>query len=143
MKPPVYSVAVVMALCLAAPAVQLGAQASPVVVVRGPTVVAFFEPVMGTDLENDADTNEVLADFQLYTTQVQGPLKRRGVEFQVLYERSFRMREGGKVATFRPGKVKVGYYLVAPGKRPRIEYGVMTDVDLLQLTDKYFGFAAR
>jgi hypothetical protein len=38
------------------------------------------------------------------------------------------MRVGAKVTTFRPGDVKVGYYYIAPGKKPRIEYGVATDL---------------
>jgi hypothetical protein len=48
-----------------------------------------------------------------------------------------------KLTTFRPGKVGVGYYLVAPGKDPRVEYGVMTDADLLQLAKEYFGISAK
>jgi hypothetical protein len=47
------------------------------------------------------------------------------------------------VVLFRLGKVKVGYYFVAPGKKPRIKYGVMTDADILQMADEYFGIAAR
>jgi hypothetical protein len=34
-----------------------------------------------------------------------------------------------------------GYYLVAYGKKPQIEYGVMTDTDLLDLAKQYFGLA--
>lgn len=40
---------------------------------------------------------------------------------------------------FTPTKEKVGYYLISPGKKPRIEYGVMTDTDLLQVAKDYFG----
>ena len=142
MKSLIYSVAVAAALCLATPGVRVAAQ-EQTVVVRGPTVVAFFEPVTDTVLEKDPDTSEALSDFQLYATQVQGPLKRRGVEFHELYARSFQLKDGGKLVTFRPGKVKVGYYLVAPGKRPLIRYAVMTDMDLLQLTEKYFGISSQ
>ena len=45
-------------------------------VVQGPTIVAFFPPVKQTQLENDADTNEALADFQEYTNRVREPLRK-------------------------------------------------------------------
>lgn len=40
---------------------------------------------------------------------------------------------------FRSEPDAVGYYLIAPDKKPQIEYGVMTDADLLQLAKRYFG----
>jgi hypothetical protein len=61
-----------------------------------------------------------------------------GVTFQVLYARSFRIRSGTGTTTFRP-KADVGYYLVEPGKKPQIEYGVLTDSDLLLIARRYFG----
>jgi hypothetical protein len=111
----------------------------PVVLVRGPTVVAFFKPVPQAKLDRDADTNEALADFQLYATNVRKPLRKEGIEFHELYAYSFQLRDGKRLTTFRPAKVKVGYYLVAPGRKPRIEYGVRTDADLLQVANQYFG----
>jgi hypothetical protein len=119
------------------------AEKQPLVVVRGPTVVAFFKPVTDAEMEKDPDTNEVLADFQLYTSHVREPLGRRGIEFHELYAHSFRLRVGKRLTTFRPGKVDVGYYFVSPGKTPRIEYGVMTDADLLLVADQYFGISAK
>jgi len=35
--------------------------------------------------------------------------------------------------------VKVGYYYIAPGRKPRLEYGVATDLDILQIASDYFG----
>jgi hypothetical protein len=115
------------------------AEKQPVVVVRGPTVLAFFEPFPTAKLGKDADTNEALADFQLYARKVRAPLKKAGIEFHELYARSFRLRVGNKLTTFRPARVGVGYYFVAPGKDPHIEYGVSTDADILQVANAYFG----
>jgi hypothetical protein len=115
------------------------AEKPPLVVAEGRTIVAFFPPVSGAKFEKDADTNEALSDFQLYTTRVREPLKNAGVEFHELYTRSFRVRVGKAVTTFHPNKVDVGYCLVVPGKKPRIEYGVMTDTDLLEVANEYFG----
>lgn len=47
----------------------VAAEKQPVVVVTGPTIVAFF-PVTKAELQKDADTNEALADFQFYAKQV-------------------------------------------------------------------------
>jgi hypothetical protein len=133
-----------IALCgLTGPSAPGAAEKPPVVVVRGPTVVAFFEPVSQAKLEKDPDTNEALADFQWYATSVRDPLRKAGIEFHELYTHSFRLRVGNRFSTFRPVKVDVGYYLVAPGKNPRVEYGVMTDADLLQLATEYFGVRAK
>jgi hypothetical protein len=115
------------------------AEKQPVIVVRGPTVVAFFEPIPQSKTEKDPDANEALADFRLSARSVRAPLRKAGIEFHELYAHSFRLQVGRKLTTFRPVKVDVGYYLVAPGKKPLIEYGVMTDSDLLQAANEYFG----
>jgi len=114
------------------------AEKQPVITVRGPTVVAFFEPVPQAQLDKDPDASEALADFQLYARNVREPFRKAGIEFHEVYAHSFQLRAGKRLTTFRPAKVKVGYYLVAPGTKPRIEYGVMTDADLLQAANEYF-----
>jgi hypothetical protein len=119
----------------------VAAAMEPVVVIHLPTIVAFFT-VTQAELKNDPDTNEALADFQVYAREVRKPLHDAGVDFQEIYAPSFRVRQGTRITTFRPGKVKVGYYLIAPGKRPRVEYGVMTDTDLLQIAKEYFVLTA-
>jgi hypothetical protein len=132
------SAIVYFALCTF-PVATGAAEKQPVIVVRGPTVVAFFEPVPQSKLDKDPDTNESLADFQLYAENVREPLRKEGIEFHELYTHSFQLRVGNKLTTFRPIKVTVGYYFVVPGKKPHIEYGVMTDSDLLQVANEYFG----
>src|SRR5215510_1520833 len=111
--------------------------------VKRPTVVAFFEPVSDKELEKHPDTNEALADFQEYVSRSKDPLERAGVDFHVVYARSFQVRNGSQTRTFRLGKIGVGYYLVGPGRRPRIEQGVMTDADLFQVVHDYFGMVVR
>lgn len=115
------------------------AERQPIIIVHGPTVVAFFAPVSQAKLDKEPDTNEALADFQLYATNVREPFRKEGIEFHELYAHSFQLRIGSKVIKFRPVKADVGYYLIAPGKKPRIEYGVITDADLLQMASNYFG----
>lgn len=112
----------------------------PRIVVNRPLIIAFFAPMPSLSAE---DENEVLSDFQLYARQVREPLKQRGIEFQELYVDSFTIVNGKTVTSFKPAKTQVGYYLIAPGRKPRIEYGVTTDVDLLQIADEYFGKHAK
>ena len=50
---------------------------------------------------------------------------------------------GKAVTTFSATKDDVGYYLTVPGKKPHIEYGVMTDADLLQVANEYFEGPAK
>jgi hypothetical protein len=126
-------------LCLASGA----APKEKPVVVNGPTVVAFFPPVTDAELAKDPDTNESLADFQLYATSVREKLDNAGIQFQVIYASSFVVRCEAKTTTFRPKKTTVGYYFIAPGKSPRVEYGVMTDVDILRVATEYFQLASK
>jgi hypothetical protein len=127
--------------------VQLGAAGAvaktpTVFIVRGPTVVAFFPPVSDSELDSDADLNETLSDFQYYADEVRGPFKRAGIEFHETYTRSFLIRMTGKAITFRATrKNDVGYYFIAPGKKPHVEYDVMTDEELLDVAHDYFGIA--
>jgi hypothetical protein len=111
----------------------------PIFVVHGPIVVAFFPPVTRADLDSDPDANEALSDFQFFAGSVKAPLRKAGIDFQEADALSFKIRIGMKTRTFKTGKDGVGYYFIAPGKSPHVEYGVMTDVDLLAAARKYLG----
>ena len=117
-----------------------GAKQTPTFDLHGPTIFAFFPPVTEEELSQDPDTNTVLDDFQFYAGKVRQPLAKKGIEFREVYARRFSIRSGKTVSTFTPRKIQVGYYFVAPGKKPHIAYGVMTDADLLQAADAYFSF---
>ena len=117
--------------------------AQPSFAIRRPTVIAFFPPVTQKELVRDPETNESLADFQLYVQHAREPLAQMGIDLKEVYARSFRTNVGGNISTFRVGDVDVGYYFVAPGKKPRIEYGVETDSDLVQLSNEYFRKQSR
>lgn len=113
-----------------------------VVVIHRPTIVAFFAPVTQGELNNQADNNEALADFQFYATKVRQPLHDAGIDFLEIYASSFRIQRASRTTTFRPRKVKVGYYFVAPDKEPHVEFGVMTDTDIYEFAKNYFGVTA-
>jgi hypothetical protein len=133
------ALALTVVLCL-----PLGAASNQkLIVVTGPTVIAFFPPVTPAELAKDPDTNEALADFQLYATHVRPKLDADGIHFEEIYASSFAVRVGTKTTNFRPKKNQIGYYFIAPGKSPRVEYGVMTDSDLLDVATEYFHTASK
>jgi hypothetical protein len=113
------------------------------IIVNGPTVIAFFPSVTDAELSKASDTNEALADFQLYSTRVRPRLNDAGIHFEEVYASSFAIRCATKTTTFRPQKGHVGYYFIAPGKPPHIEYGVLTDVDIVQAAAAYFQLALK
>lgn len=110
--------------------------------IAGPTVIAFF-PSSGKNVGKDADTNDALSDFQLYTASAQQLLRGENIAFQVVYARSFEVVLDGSLVKFRPPKSAPGYYFAMPGKRPRVEYGVMSDKDIERVAQEYFGRAMK
>lgn len=107
-----------------------------------PTVIAFF-PSAAKSTKKAGSANDSLADFQLYTSSARQPLQSGGVDLQVVYEREFRVIVDGRTTTFKPSKSETGYYYVAPGKKPRIEFGVMNDTDIVRVAHEYFGNAMK
>jgi len=129
-------------LCIS---IALGAQRPgpiPIVNVEKPTIVAFF-PNVATVRSEDADGNEALSDFEVYAQRLRRPLSELGIQFSEQYGRSFRIRVSSNTIVFTPKAGTPGYYLIAPGRKPQIEYGVMTDSDLLPIAKEYFGISGR
>lgn len=126
-----------LALLLLAPGY---AQEAPIqtFVISRPTIVAFFPPLSEADLDKNPDMNEALGDFQLYASRAQAPLKKAGIDFEVVSAVTFNVKDGATARTFRTGKIGIGYYFIAPGKAPHIEFGVMTDDDILAMAAKVF-----
>jgi len=115
------------------------AQTSLTYNVKSPTILAFFTPASHSEpKETGTDEAEALADFEVYGQRVLKPLAEMGVDYKEVRASGFVVRIGNATTNFRPTE-GVGYYFVAPGKKPRIEYGVMTDDDLLQVAQNYFG----
>ena len=116
-------------------------KAAPVVqrfVITGPTVVAFFctdkAPTTGESEQNFSDG---LSDFDYYLRGMEERLHRAGIEFKVVNEGSFETVTDKSLRVFKTSKIGVGYYLIAPGKGPHLERGVMTGDDLVDIARKY------
>jgi hypothetical protein len=111
----------------------------PVMAIAKPTVIAFFQQATKADADKDEGENEALSDFNFYAAKAEQRLRKVGIDFRLIDQSSFRVRIGNRVRTFRSGPIEVGYYLIAPGKEPHIEFGVKTDEDLSEVAAKYFG----
>jgi hypothetical protein len=136
------AVIAILLLPLWSPPLQASHNDKSVIDVDRPSIVAFFVPPKHKN-QDDVHANDSLSDFQLYLKQAKDPLAKAGIDIYEVYARSFRISTGGKVTTFQTKKAGVGYYLVAPGNKPRVEYGVMTDADLIKVAGEYFGVKVK
>lgn len=110
---------------------------TPVFDIHKPTLLAFFRPAPHEE-EQGTRANDALSDFQVYLRQASAPLGRAGIEVHDIYARSFKVRDGMKTTTFQTKKIGIGYYLISPGSKPRVEYGLMNDSDLIRVASEYF-----
>jgi hypothetical protein len=108
-----------------------------IIAINGPTVVAFFAPDHSTSARSEADSGEAFSDFQLYAEQAGKPLAERGIDLEKIHAGSFKLKIANSVTTFDVRRYGVGYYRIAPGKKPQILQGVMTDSDLLGMAENY------
>jgi hypothetical protein len=120
---------------------QTSAKQPQAFVIHRPTIVAFFPPITEAEANSGEGDAEALSDFNYYLYMVRKRLESAGIEIQEVNGLSFQIRDGTKTRTFQTGKIGIGYYLIAPGKEPRVEYGVMTDEDLVETAHTYFGIA--
>jgi hypothetical protein len=141
-KPLILGIVFVAAFAAGAYAQNRGEQI-PLLVIHRPTILAFCRPVTRSELDADPEANEAVSDFEFYAGSSRARLKNTGVDFREADARSFRLRVGTKVRTFHTGKIGIGYYFIAPGREPHVEYGVMTDEDLADAARKYFGIPIR
>jgi hypothetical protein len=104
--------------------------------IAGPTVIAFLDYANG---RTQPGFNDALADFQWFLRRLHERLDQSVIRVQECYQPSFEIRLAGKQQYFKVGKEGVGYYLVAPGTDPRVEHEIVTDNDLIEIMEKYFG----
>ena len=140
MSPPDWIVAVTLMLGAGGTLIAQRVCQDPVIEIQRATVIAFYPPASGGSEEN-ATANEALSDFQYYAERMKRSLVKSAIDFQELYVRCLRIDVDKKTTVFRP-KLAIGYFLIAPGKKPDIQYGVMTDDDLMVVARRYFGLIA-
>jgi hypothetical protein len=109
----------------------------PAIEIQRATIIAFGPPTTQAG-GTDADASKARSDFQFYSKRAKLQLTKAGIEIQELHAHAFRIHLGSETTVFHP-KTDLGYYLIALGKKPLIQYGVMTDADLLLIAKRYFG----
>jgi hypothetical protein len=131
-----------VAMCACTGNAQKTSKPVTIFVIHHPTIIAFF-PITQAEADSGEDNAEALDDFNYYIFKVDKRLQRAGISIQITNALSFQIQTEKKLVTFRPKKTDLGYYFIAPGKEPHIEYNVMTDDDILDAARKYFGLAIR
>ena len=124
---------------------QTGQERADIYEIRRPTVIAFFvaNAVKSNDKSTDADAAEAGSDFSYYASLVQEPLSHAGIDFQISEAPSFQIRNKKSTLNFQASKLGVGYVFIAPGRRPLVKRGVMTDQDLIETAKEYFRIAIK
>lgn len=128
----------IVALLAGPVSAQKSAKPIPVFTIHGPTIVAFYPHFSQEKIDKGEGDAAVMDDFGHYAAESNKRLRDAGIDFRAEEARSFKVRVGTKVYFFPGGKIDIGYYFIAPGKKPQVEYGVMTDTDLLEVARKYF-----
>ena len=103
------------------------------VVSTGPTIIAAF-PTTQSRVDNNPGLSEALSDFQYYLPGVRDSLRHLGVTVIERYDSLIPIREASARWVWRvtADSGGVGYMFLAPSRRPRVIWGVATDVDLFQ-----------
>jgi hypothetical protein len=109
-------------------------------VITKPTLISFF--LEYTDKQVEEEGSEALADFVFYLPYAEDKLRGAGVEVHAVFKvRSFEVKVGRRWRTVRP-RVSVGYYFIAPGREPEIDFGVEDTGSIIDLARKYFKLPA-
>ncbi|MFI5118088.1 MAG: hypothetical protein ACHP8B_15460 [Terriglobales bacterium] len=119
---------------------QSSAQGDPVFYIAKPTIFAFLNPVSQPPQKRDApDPNDAVTAFHFYGQLALQPLARIGVDYQEVRASGFVVKTGDATTSFRSTQA-IGYYFVAPA---HVLYGVMSDDDLMEAAQKYFGVGQK
>ena len=107
-----------------------------VVVIHGPTVVAFD---CGTEKSDDPDVGEMLSDFYYHFNSANEEFRKEHIQSSLRYGDHFVVSQDGHLSLVRPDTSQgvVGYYIVSPLSPPKIYYGVLTNSDLIDMVHTY------
>jgi len=121
-----------------------GAAAGNAIEVRGPTLIAFFPLVDTERAEEMQDQIDMLDDFYHHLNSAGETLGAAGVTIHVRPAGEIRIIDGDRARVLTPPSdgSDIGYYMVAPGRDPRLVVGVYTDVDLIEAAGRHLGISA-
>ena len=125
-------------------AIGLGSADEDAIVVRGPTLIAFFPQASEQQLEEKPDLVEMLDDFHFHLNSAAETLRAAGVSIHVVPAGEIRILDGDRVRVLAPPSdgSDLGYYMVAPGRESSLALGIYTDVDLIEAVGRHLGIGA-
>jgi hypothetical protein len=112
---------------------------STTVVVQGPVLVAFYPALSQAAVDSSEDLATVFDDFSYHLSTAMDSLRALGITVTERPVGRIRLSEGGREREFLPAKdsAAVGYLFVSPGEPDRVQYGVMTNSDLVDAARHY------
>jgi len=114
------------------------------ILLRGPTVIAFFAATQSQiDADSGGGITTALDDFEWYLPKVTPVLRAHGVAFVDSNKDTLQLvpLSGPERRFVARDSVRVGYILWRPAHESRVFWGVMTDMDLICASREYFGWA--
>jgi hypothetical protein len=114
---------------------------STTVLVQGPVLVAFYPAASQEAVDSSEDLATVIDDFSYHLSTAMDSLRALGITVTERPVGQIRLSEGGRAREFLPAKdsADVGYLFVIPGQPDRVQYGVMTNSDLVDAARHYLG----
>lgn len=112
---------------------------STAVHVHGPTLISFYPTVTQAQIDSSEDLATVLDDFSYHRSTAQDSLRAMGFTMVDHPPGTIRVIDasGSRSIVLAPDSADVGFVLVAPGRRDRVMYGVMTGGELIDAGRKF------
>ena len=112
---------------------------STAVHVHGPTLISFYPTVTQAQIDSSEELATVLDDFSYHRSTAQDSLRAMG--FTIVDRPPGTVRidgaSGSRDIALAPDSADVGFVLVAPDRRDRVMYGVMTGSELIDAGHKF------
>ena len=107
--------------------------------ITGPTLIAFFPPDVSAQIDAGGDEATALDDFGHHLASATDSLRALGVRVVGVGTRTLHVVQDGRTNVFAVPRdsADLGYYLVAPGRPPLVQYGVLSDTDLVDVAQEY------
>lgn len=120
-------------------AVRTAVPDSMAVRIHGPTLISFYPTVTQAQIDSSEDLATVLDDFSYHLSTAQDSLRAMGFTIVDHPPGTIRIVDasGSRDIVLAPDSAEVGFVFVAPGRRDRVMYGVMTGGDLIDAGRKF------
>ena len=107
--------------------------------VDGPTLISFYPTVTQAQIDSSEELATVLDDFSYHRSTAQDSLRALG--FTMVDHPSGTIRivdaSGPRDIALAPDSADVGFVFVAPDRRDRVMYGVMTGGELIDAAHRF------